>query len=125
MAKPGDETGTWQDSEIRFDAPLSQLALRPGEVRARARTESSNRFSSQFQIDGIGSVEDTKGNNGEKGMLSITNLRLIWQCQRNSKVNLSIGYGAIISLNIRNANSRLRGATHAGQIPLAEPANEI
>lgn len=97
MAKPGDETGTWQDSEIRFDAPLSQLALRPGE----------------FQIDGIGSVEDTKGNNGEKGMLSITNLRLIWQCQRNSKVNLSIGYGAIISLNIRNANSRLRGSTQA------------
>lgn len=29
-------------------------------------------------IDSINSVEDTKGNNGDKGNLIISNLRLIW-----------------------------------------------
>ena len=53
----------------------------------------------------------SQGNNGEKGSLSITNLRLIWICHRNVRVNLSIGYSAVASINIRTANSRLRGNT--------------
>ena len=87
----------WQDREIRFDTVPSSLNVRPGEI----------------QIDSIGSVEDTKGNNGEKGSLSITNLRLIWICHRNSRITLSIGYNAVVSINIRTANSRLRGNTQA------------
>ena len=92
-----DEEGVWQDRDIRFDTAVAALELRPGEVR----------------IDSINSVEDTKGNNGEKGSLSITNLRLIWICHRNARVNLSIGYNAVASINIRTANSRLRGNTQA------------
>ena len=87
----------WQDRDIRFDSPLAQLAIHAGE----------------FQIDSINSVEDTKGNNGEKGSLAITNLRLVWICHRNSRLNLSIGYNAVLSINIRTANSRLRGNTQA------------
>ena len=92
-----EEDGIWQDRDIRFDTQLSQLAIRSGEV----------------QIDSINQVEDTKGNNGEKGSLAITNLRLIWICSRSSRINLSIGYNAVQSINIKAANSRLRGNTQA------------
>ena len=95
--KAEEEDGIWQDRDIRFDTAISSLAIRPGEV----------------QIDSINSVEDTKGNNGEKGSLAITNLRLIWICHRNSRINLSIGYSAVQSINIKSASSRLRGNTQA------------
>ena len=95
---PEDEKdAVWQDRDIRFDTAPALLAIRPGE----------------FQIDAINSVEDTKGNNGEKGSLAITNLRLIWVCHRNGKINLSIGYSAVQAINIKTANSRLRGNTQA------------
>mmetsp|Transcript_64068 Transcript_64068/g.202683 ORF Transcript_64068/g.202683 Transcript_64068/m.202683 type:complete len:360 (-) Transcript_64068:248-1327(-) len=87
----------WQDREIRFDVSLAALELRRGE----------------FQIDTMDSVEDTKGNNGERGELAITNLRLIWCSHKNRKTNLSVGYNAVISINIRSASSRLRGSTQA------------
>ena len=61
----------------------------------------------------MNSVEDTKGNNGDRGELSITNLRIVWWSHRQRKTNLSIGYNCIISLNIKIANSRLRGNTQA------------
>ena len=57
-----------------------------------------------------GQVEDTKGNNGEVGQLHITNLRLIWTSQRSIRMNLTVGYNCIVSMNIRQAASRLRGA---------------
>ena len=57
----------WQDREIRFDVPLSQIEFRKNEKL----------------IDQIGDVEDTKGNNGEQGNLLITNLRLIWFSKQN------------------------------------------
>ena len=47
-------------------------------------------------------IEDTKGNNGDKGSLIITNLRLIWFCEDNSRINLSIGYDCIISNEIKD-----------------------
>ena len=62
---------------------------------------------------GVWHAPVSQGNNGEKGSLSITNLRLIWICHRNVRVNLSIGYSAVASINIRTANSRLRGNTQA------------
>jgi Bardet-Biedl syndrome 5 protein len=93
----GTDLQIWQDREIRFDCPFSQITTRRGEL----------------EIDSIHSVEDTKGNNGEKGSLSCTNLRIIWCCHANPKTNLSIGLNCIASVSIKNANSRLRGNTQA------------
>eukprot|EP00943_MAST-04B_sp_MAST-4B-sp1_P003945 g3945.t1 len=87
----------WEDRELRFDAPLQILKPRKGE----------------FEIDSINSVEDTKGNNGERGFLIITNLRLIWACHKSPQTNLSVGLNCISSVNIKAASSRLRGSTQA------------
>lgn len=87
----------WQDREVRFDDKPQNLACRKGER----------------VIDSINSVEDTKGNNGERGSLVVTNLRLIWVAHFSSKVNLSIGLNCILSVNIKKAKSKLRGHTQA------------
>eukprot|EP00428_Durinskia_dybowskii_P024936 CAMPEP_0170245564 /NCGR_PEP_ID=MMETSP0116_2-20130129/22567_1 /TAXON_ID=400756 /ORGANISM="Durinskia baltica, Strain CSIRO CS-38" /LENGTH=347 /DNA_ID=CAMNT_0010496437 /DNA_START=9 /DNA_END=1052 /DNA_ORIENTATION=+ len=87
----------WQDREIKFDQPATSLRLRKGE----------------FQIDSINSVEDTKGNNGERGILIVTNLRLIWTSAKAARTNLSIGFSCISSVNIRQVNSKLRGNSQA------------
>lgn len=97
MSEPAfDEV--WQDREIKFDQQPQALKLRKGE----------------FQIDSINSVEDTKGNNGERGILIVTNLRLIWTSARSARTNLSIGFNCVSSVNIRQVNSRLmRGNSQA------------
>eukprot|EP00727_Mastigamoeba_balamuthi_P002455 m51a1_g12206 putative bardet-biedl syndrome 5 protein homolog (208) ;mRNA; f:3551-4405 len=87
----------WQDREIRFDIPAGQLALRSGETL----------------VDTIEDVEDTKGNNGEHGIMQVTNLRIVWVSAKYSKTNLSIGYNCVMSITVRVANSRLRGTTQA------------
>eukprot|EP00998_Keelungia_sp_KM082_P005655 NODE_1962_length_1172_cov_70.622967_g1945_i0.p1 GENE.NODE_1962_length_1172_cov_70.622967_g1945_i0~~NODE_1962_length_1172_cov_70.622967_g1945_i0.p1 ORF type:complete len:346 (+),score=68.16 NODE_1962_length_1172_cov_70.622967_g1945_i0:99-1136(+) len=97
MAASENEHYIWQDREIRFDIPPADIDLRRGE----------------FEIDSLDSIEDTKGNNGEKGSLVITNLRMIWCSMKNVRINLSIGYSCIISITIHTANSRLRGQTQA------------
>ena len=43
----------------------------------------------EIEIDSINSVEDTKGNNGDRGSLSITNLRIIWSSHKRPRTNLS------------------------------------
>ena len=90
-------TSVWQDREIKFDVAESFLELRTGE----------------FQIDRMGRVEDTKGNNGESGELVVTNLRILWIASRRARTNLSVGYNSIVSINIKSASSRLRGRTQA------------
>ena len=87
----------WQDREIRFDAPPQQLAARKGEQ----------------VIDSINSVEDTKGNNGDRGSLVVTNLRILWISHKNTKTNLSIGFNTTLNISIKKAKSRLRGNTQA------------
>ena len=87
----------WQDREIRFDMKPAMLNNRKGEEI----------------IDSINSVEDTKGNNGARGSLLVTNLRIIWVCHANPKVNLSIGHNTILTANIRKAKSKLKGTTQA------------
>lgn len=89
--------GVWQDREIRFDLSSSGLKLRKGE----------------FVIDAINSVEDTKGNNGERGSLEVTNLRLLWAAHKNVRTNLSIGFNCILGIKIKLAQSLLRGNTQA------------
>ena len=91
------ENFIWQDREIRFDSKTAILSPRKGEK----------------QIDSINSVEDTKGNNGERGSLLVTNLRIIWVSHANSSINLSIGLNTVLSVNIRKAKSKLRGQTQA------------
>mmetsp|Transcript_18304 Transcript_18304/g.42618 ORF Transcript_18304/g.42618 Transcript_18304/m.42618 type:complete len:354 (-) Transcript_18304:203-1264(-) len=95
--KKDEPVAAWQDREIRFDVSPTHLEMRRGEV----------------EIDSINAVEDTKGNNGDKGSLCITNLRLIWRSQRSARTNLSIGYNCVLSINIKTASSRLRGNTQA------------
>merc|ERR1719378_1064587 len=87
----------WQDREIKFDQQPSALKLRKGE----------------FQIDSINSVEDTKGNNGERGILIVTNLRLIWTSAKAARTNLSIGFNCVSSVNIRQVNSKIKGNSQA------------
>lgn len=83
----------WQDREIRFDIPLADLKPRKGEL----------------VVDSINSVEDTKGNNGDKGCLLITNLRLIWFSDANQRINLSIGFDNILNSEIKDTNSLNEG----------------
>ncbi|VDP27145.1 unnamed protein product [Schistosoma margrebowiei] len=52
----------WQDREVRFDAPRCDLVFKNGEVN--------------FKL--LENIEDVKGNNGDKGDLYVTNLRLLW-----------------------------------------------
>lgn len=92
-----DEDYLWQDRELRFDANPKLLECRRSEQI----------------IDSINSVEDTKGNNGERGSLIVTNLRIIWVSHASNKINLSIGFNNVISLNIKKAKSKLRGTTQA------------
>lgn len=50
----------------------SQMKMRPGEKI----------------LDKLDSIEDTKGNGGDKGRLVITNLRIIWHSLTMPRVNL-------------------------------------
>lgn len=81
--------------------------------RARRRRRAPPSRAGETEIDSISAVEDTKGNNGDKGSLLITNLRLIWRSSRAAKTNLSIGYNCVVAINVKSASSRLRGNTQA------------
>ncbi|KAF4704613.1 Bardet-Biedl syndrome 5 protein, partial [Perkinsus olseni] len=98
-ASIGESTrGVWQDAEIRFDLSSSDLKLRRGE----------------HEIDTINSVEDTKGNNGDRGVMIVTNLRVIWiTAKKKARANLSIGWGCVQNINIKMVSSKLRGDTQA------------
>ncbi len=50
----------------------SQMKMRPGEEL----------------IDMLTSIEDTKGNSGDRGRLLVTNLRVIWHSQSMPRVSL-------------------------------------
>ncbi len=54
-------------------------------------------------------VEDTKGNNGDQGELHATNLRLMWVSKKSKRTNISIGYNCVTAINVKEANSRLKG----------------
>ncbi len=48
------------------------MKMRPGEV----------------MIDCLNSIEDTKGNAGDRGRVLVTNLRVIWHSQSMPRVSL-------------------------------------
>jgi len=92
-----DDYLIWQDKDIRFDVPKNQLALRIGEKI----------------IDNIENIEDTKGCNGDIGIMLLTSLRMIWYCQSNVKINLTIGFDCILSSEIKQCSSKVIGETTA------------
>ena len=59
----------WQDREIRFDSKVTLLACRKGEkiIGSTDVDYITYQKKSCVHIDSINSVEDTKGNNGERG----------------------------------------------------------
>ncbi|KAI6187030.1 Bardet-Biedl syndrome 5-like protein [Aphelenchoides besseyi] len=85
--------GIWQDRDILFDVDSRSLRLIPGE----------------FLVERIENVEDTKGNNGDKGVLRITNIRLIWHANAMPRINLSIGYNSVHGVTTRILKSKIRG----------------
>ena len=44
--------------------------------------------SGEMLIDTLDSIEDTKGNAGDRGRLLVTNLRVIWHSQTMPRVSL-------------------------------------
>lgn len=56
-------------------------------------------------VERIDNVEDVKGNNGDRGVLRITNLRLIWHAVVTPRINLSIGYKTITGITTKIAKS--------------------
>ncbi|CAG9766845.1 unnamed protein product [Ceutorhynchus assimilis] len=88
---------TWEDKEVSFDVPYSEMRLRLGEK----------------VIDKLDNIEDTKGNAGDRGRLIITNLRLLWHSMTSPRVNLSIGFNTIVSINTKIVNSKVKGTTQA------------
>uniref|UniRef100_K1QJC8 Bardet-Biedl syndrome 5-like protein n=1 Tax=Magallana gigas TaxID=29159 RepID=K1QJC8_MAGGI len=89
--------GLWEDRDVRFDINPNQMKMRPGEKL----------------IDALNAVEDTKGNNGDRGRLMVTNLRIIWHSLALPRVNLSIGFNCVINISTKTAQSKLRGQTEA------------
>ncbi|XP_043477046.1 Bardet-Biedl syndrome 5 protein homolog [Leptopilina heterotoma] len=75
----------WQNNEVRFDIPFSQIEMRLGEVI----------------IDKLENIEDNKGNAGDRGRLLITNLRIIWHSSGYPRINLSIGYNTFVSVTTK------------------------
>lgn len=87
----------WQDREVRFDAPRCDLVFKNGEVN--------------FKL--LENVEDVKGNNGDKGDLYITNLRLLWISKCLMRNSLSIGFSCIINIGFKNVSSKAAGKSLA------------
>jgi len=87
----------WEHREVRFDILLSQMKMRPGEVL----------------VDRLESIEDTKGNSGDRGRLLVTNLRVIWHSASMPRVSLSVGYSSVLNITTKTVNSKLRGLTEA------------
>nr|XP_022901695.1 Bardet-Biedl syndrome 5 protein homolog [Onthophagus taurus]XP_022901706.1 Bardet-Biedl syndrome 5 protein homolog [Onthophagus taurus]XP_022901714.1 Bardet-Biedl syndrome 5 protein homolog [Onthophagus taurus]XP_022901721.1 Bardet-Biedl syndrome 5 protein homolog [Onthophagus taurus]XP_022901729.1 Bardet-Biedl syndrome 5 protein homolog [Onthophagus taurus] len=87
----------WEDKEVRFDVPFSDMKLRVGEKL----------------IDRMDNVEDTKGNAGDRGRFLITNLRLVWHSLSSPRINLSIGFNTILTINSKIINSKTQYPTRA------------
>ncbi|KAJ8672904.1 hypothetical protein QAD02_004165 [Eretmocerus hayati] len=87
----------WQDNQVKFDVPISQMELRLGENL----------------IDKLEMVEDTKGNPGERGRFLITNLRIMWHSIAYPRVNLSIGLNTFLTVTTKIVNTVSGGTIQA------------
>ncbi|CAI2348241.1 unnamed protein product [Caenorhabditis sp. 36 PRJEB53466] len=82
----------WHDREIRFDVDHKLLKLINGETLV-ARVDN---------------VEDTKGNNGDRGTMKVTNLRMIWHAASMPRINITIGWNCITGVQSKTATSLLQ-----------------
>ena len=64
-------------------------------------------------VDSMNEVEDTKGNNGDRGAMIITNLRMIWFCDKDKHINLSVGYDCVLGHEIKDVQSAMKGTQQA------------
>jgi len=96
----------WQDREVRFDIEPEEVKERPGE---------------EF-LAILNPVEDTKGNNGMRGILKISNLRVVWITPRTNSLNLSIGLKSVVDVKKKNAQSKLRGVITALHLTAKGPS---
>jgi hypothetical protein len=93
-------------------AVFPAVACAPGRMNRSLWAPPSRRV-----LDPQADIEDTKGNNGEAGELTVTNLRITWACRRARRTNISIGLDTITQISVKGAASRLRGGlqgAHAG-----------
>jgi len=91
------EGSLWQDREIRFDIDDKLIKERSGEKTLAV----------------FDPVEDTKGNNGIRGLIRITNLRVLWETKKHENLNLSIGHKTILNCQTKHVSSKLRGNIEA------------
>ena len=61
----------------------------------------------ELLIDRLDSIEDTKGNAGDRGRILVTNLRLIWHSASMPRVSLCKYYLYGILIVHRKNNSKL------------------
>lgn len=87
----------WHEREVRFDISKKEISLRKGEKC----------------LDTISNIEDSKGNNGDVGCIMFTNLRIVWFCVENLKLNLSIGYDCVLASDVKPINSKVSGESMA------------
>ena len=92
-----EEYYIWQEREVRFDVSKKEISLRKGEKC----------------LDTVSNIEDSKGNNGDVGCVMFTNLRIVWFCVENLKLNLSIGYDCIINSDVKPITSKVSGESMA------------
>uniref|UniRef100_A0A915L6W6 Bardet-Biedl syndrome 5-like protein n=1 Tax=Romanomermis culicivorax TaxID=13658 RepID=A0A915L6W6_ROMCU len=95
----------WEDREVKFDIDINQMRLRAGE----------------FLIDRLDNIEDTKGNNGDRGVMKITNLRIIWHAHSLPP----IGYNCIERIESKVTNSHLRGQTESMELTTKKASNQF
>ena len=67
----------------------------------------------EVEIATLDSVEDSVRSKGQRGRLTLTNLRVTWQCYKYRKRNISLGLGCISSVSIKKATSKTKGTTRA------------
>ncbi|KAL1385334.1 hypothetical protein pipiens_012965 [Culex pipiens pipiens] len=87
----------WEDREIKFDISFIVKTIRSGEKI----------------LEILDSIEDTKGNLGDRGRLLVTNLRIIWYSVTSSRFSLSIGFTCVLTMNTKTVVSKVRGTTQA------------
>ena len=67
----------------------------------------------EVEIATLDSVEDSVRIKGQRGRMTLTNLRVMWQCYKHYKRNISIGLDCISSVSIKKATSKTKGTTRA------------
>ena len=70
-------------------------------------------FTIPYWMVNISGINTISGNNGQRGFLRLTNLRMIWEAHKAYRVNLSIGFKNIINVTQKTVQSKLRGNIHA------------